>query len=127
MPGGWTGDVANAFTGKGLSNDQLSMQRYTQGLLQWRKKNKIITSGKTLHFAPFNDVYVYFRYIGTEKVMVVLNRNEKAVTIDPVRFQEILFGNMKGRNVLTNEFVNIDKPFQVAAKSSMVLEVDPTR
>jgi hypothetical protein len=58
--------------------------------------------------------------------MVVLNRNEKAVTIDPVRFQEILLGNKKGRNVLTNELVNIDKPFQVAAKSSMVLEVDPT-
>ena len=127
MPGGWTGDVANAFTGKGLSNDQLSMQRYTQGLLQWRKNNKIITSGKTLHFAPFNDVYVYFRYIGTEKVMVVLNRNEKAVTIDPVRFQEILLGNKNGKNVLTNELVNIDKPFQVAAKSALVLEIDPIR
>jgi hypothetical protein len=59
--------------------------------------------------------------------MVVLNRNEKAVTIDPVRFQEILLGNKNGKNVLTNELVSIDKPFQVAAKSALVLEIDPIR
>ena len=73
MPGGWTGDVANAFTGKGLSNDQLSMQRYTQGLLQWRKNNKIITHYYSLPSKEIMDLFKQLNKEGQTIIMVTHN------------------------------------------------------
>ncbi len=60
FPGGWDGDAANAFSGKGLSKDQLDIQTYVKKLLNWRKNTAVIHHGKTLHFAPFGGVYVNF-------------------------------------------------------------------
>ncbi|HRF17358.1 MAG TPA: cyclomaltodextrinase C-terminal domain-containing protein, partial [Chitinophagaceae bacterium] len=75
FPGGWQGDKANAFTGVGLSADQQRIQAYLKKLLNWRKDKKVIHDGSTLHFAPSNGIYVYFRYSKQEKVMVVMNKN----------------------------------------------------
>lgn len=125
MPGGWTDDKANAFVGSGLKGDQVEMQGYFKQIAQWRKTSKAITNGKTLHFAPFNDVYVYFRYTEKEKVMVVLNRNEQSVSIDPSRFKEIIGNDRLARNIFTGQSVSIQQKFEVPAKSAIVFEVDP--
>ena len=72
FPGGWKEDTKSGFTGKGLSPGQVSMQAYLKQLLNWRKNNPVIAEGKTLHFAPFNGVYVYFRY--TDDKMCIRDR-----------------------------------------------------
>ena len=92
--------------------------------MQWRKHNKAVVSGKTLHFAPFNDVYVYFRYTGNEKVMVIMNRNEKQVNIVPSRFTEIIGNNKTGKNILSGKVLDITRSFEVPAKTALVLEID---
>jgi glycosidase len=125
MPGGWAADKFNAFTGSGLTNDQLQMQDHFKTVAQWRKTSKAITNGKTLHFAPFNDVYVYFRYTDKEKVMVVLNRNEQSVSIDPSRFKEILGTARLARNIFTGQSLSIQQKFDVPGKTALVFEIDP--
>jgi glycosidase len=123
MPGGWNGDDVNAFEAKSLNEDQVNMQAYMKKLLNWRKGSKAVTSGKTLHFAPFNDVYVYFRYAEGEKIMVIMNRNEKMATVDPKRFAEIIKTNTKGIDVFSSSTIDITNLFEVPPKSTLVLEI----
>ena len=123
MPGGWSTDSINVFTSRGLSNDQLSMQAYLKFLMNWRKKNKAIQTGKTLHFAPFNDIYVYFRYTEKEKVMVILNRNEKEMSISTNRFNEILGSSASGKEIFSGNVIDLSQSVKIPAKSAMVIEI----
>ena len=123
MPGGWATDKANAFETKSLTDDQLNMQAYMKKLLNWRKGSKAVTSGKTLHFAPFNDIYVYFRYVDGEKVMVIMNRNEKTAAIDPKRFAEIIGANNKAIDIFSSNVFDLNNLFEVPPKSTLVLEI----
>ena len=88
FPGGWKGDKINAFTGEGLTTDQLNMQKYVSIIQNWRKTAEVIHHGKLMHFAPENGIYTYFRYNEKETVMVVLNKNEKETNLETERFSE---------------------------------------
>lgn len=124
FPGGWKGDLVDGFTTKGMSADQKDMQTFMRQLLNWRKANPVIATGKTMHFAPFNSVYVYFRYNDEKMVMVVMNRNEKDQTIDLGRFKEILGGKTKIDNALTGEVNPGVSSIVVKAKSATVYNIN---
>ena len=124
FPGGWKGDLVDGFTTKGMSADQKDMQNFMRQLLNWRKANPVIATGKTMHFAPFNSVYVYFRYNDEKMVMVVMNRNEKDQTIDLGRFKEILGGKTKIDNALTGEVNPGVSSIVVKAKSATVYNIN---
>ena len=124
FPGGWKGDRSNAFSGAGLSNDQQSTQDYVKKLLNWRKHAGVIHHGKTLHFAPFEGIYVYFRYDESKMVMVVLNKNSKAVSLDPKRFAEILKGRSTLQDVITQNRFPLDQTIPIDAKTAVVFEVN---
>lgn len=123
FPGGWKEDTVNAFTGTGLSAEQLAMQAYLKRLLNWRKTNPVIADGKTLHFAPFNGVYAYFRYTDDKTVMVVMNKNPTPVAVDPKRFAEITNGKSTARSVLTDQAFALDRPVPVPAKSALIFDL----
>jgi neopullulanase len=123
FPGGWKEDKTNGFTSKGLNADQQSVQTYLKQLLNWRKKNPVIANGQTLHFAPFDGLYVYFRYNKEKTVMVVMNKNEKEMTVDANRFAEILKAKSAAINIITGETVSIHTSLTVPAKSATVFEL----
>lgn len=123
FPGGWKEDTINAFTGEGLSDQQKDMQAYVKKLLNWRRQNPVIAHGKTLHFAPFDGVYVYFRYDDQKTIMVIMNKNKEGINIDCKRFSEILHDRSKAKNSLTNEVLDIHKGLFVKPKSSTVFEI----
>lgn len=124
FPGGWAGDQVNGFTGKGLTASQTDVQQFTQKLLQWRKKNPVIAKGKTLHFAPFDGIYVYFRYDQSKTVMVVLNLNPKAVNLNADRFKEILQNKGVARDVISGQSVDLKSGIPVGARSAAIFEVN---
>ena len=124
FPGGWRGDAVDAFTGKGLTEVQTNMQNYVKQLLNWRKNNPVIATGKTLHFAPFNGAYVYFRYNREKLVMVVMNKNATPIDIDTNRFAEILRGKQTARNIITNTSTALKNGLMLPAKSALVFEVE---
>ena len=123
FPGGWKGDAVNAFTQNGLIPSQVKMQNYMKQLLNWRKTNSVIANGQTLHFAPFDGVYVYFRYNKENLIMVVMNMNNTATTLETNRFAEIVKGRKTAVNILTNETQNIKTSVIVNPKSATVFEV----
>lgn len=124
FPGGWKGDKTNGFTGEGLSADQQSVQIYLKQLLNWRKKNPVIANGQTLHFAPFDGLYVYFRYNKEKTVMVVMNKNDKEVSVDTKRFAEILKGRSNALDVLSSKRVDIKSGISVNPKSATIFEIN---
>lgn len=123
MPGGWKNDKINAFTGRGLSVQQRDAQDFLRRLLNWRKKNALIHSGKLQHFVPQEGIYVYFRFDETRAVMVVLNKNKQEKTLDLERFQAFLKGKSQAWDVLRGSRVNIDKPLLLAPVSSLIIEL----
>ena len=71
--------------------------------MNYRKSSKAIHEGKIIHFAPFMGTYTLFRILDDEVVVVMLNKNEKPITIDLKRFEEV---GLKGKtltNILTGE------------------------
>ncbi len=123
FPGGWVNDSVNGFTGKGLTASQADVQQFTRKLLQWRKKNPVIAKGKILHFAPFDGIYVYFRYDEAKTVMVVLNINPKAVNLSVDRFAEILKGKHNAKDVISGQSVDLKAGIPVGSRSAAIFEV----
>jgi len=123
FPGGWQGDAVNTFTGAGLSPQQQWVQNYLKQLLNWRKNNSVITNGKLLHFAPFDGLYVYFRYNKEKMVMVVLNKNDNPTTFETARFKEILQGKTKAWDVTGKQEQQIGSTLSVPSLSATVFEI----
>ncbi|WP_027377579.1 glycoside hydrolase family 13 protein [Kaistella palustris] len=125
FPGGWKGDAQNAFDPKTQTAAQKEFHGFTQKLLNWRKGKEVIHSGKTKHYMPRENVYVYFRYNDNDKVMVIINNNDKEQTFDLGRFAESLSGVTKGKDVISGKefLVSPENKMTVSAKSSLILEL----
>ena len=121
--GGWHGDTKDAVTQKGMTVDEKSTQDFFRKLLQWRKQNEVIHHGKLMHFGPENGVYVYFRYSDTGKVMVVLNKNAEASTLDVSHYAEMLQVGTKLHEVLSGESLIMGAKLTIPGKSARVYEV----
>jgi glycosidase len=123
FPGGWAGDKVNAFTGKGLNATQKNAQQLVKTLLNWRKTATAIHNGKLMHFAPDNGTYTFFRYNDTQTVMVVMNKQAKAVTLDLARFSEVLPQGKTAIEVITGKSIKLDKQLTVPARGTLVLDI----
>lgn len=123
FPGGWKGDTNNAFTKPGRNAEQEKFFDFTSKLFQWRKTNEAVHSGKTTHYIPEDNVYVYFRYTNSKTVMVVINNSEKNQTIKTNRFQENIQNSSAGKDVLTNKLVDLKTDIAIESQSALILEL----
>ena len=121
FPGGWEGDTINAFTGKGLNDDQIDMQGFLKQILNYRKNSQAIHKGKTIHFAPDMGTYLLFRCFNDETVVVLINKNEHPITLDLNRFEEVGLKGKTLRNIVTNEKVIWNKELLLSSKGVIVL------
>ncbi|SEO18881.1 Glycosidase [Duganella sp. CF517] len=124
LPGGWRGDAVNAFTGAGLSAPQAAAQAWVKKVLNWRKGAAVIHHGRTMHFGPEQNTYVYFRYDDTKKVMVALNKNKTDTVLKTARFREILGAARAGVDVPTGRRVALDGEITLPARSALILEIE---
>lgn len=121
FPGGWPEDPRNAFTKTGRTQIENQYYDFTSKLFQWRKNEAVIHHGKTLHYSPKNEVYVYFRYTDEKSIMVILNANKEAQTIDFGRFSERIGDTPNGKDVFHKEDVLFSKPLTLPAKSTKII------
>ncbi|SFL69657.1 glycoside hydrolase family 13 protein [Rugamonas rubra] len=125
FPGGWAGDKVDAFSGAGLSAAQLSAQAYLRKLLNWRKQQPVIHHGKTMHFGPEHNTYVYFRYDDSKKVMVAINKNRSETALPTARFAEMLDGVAAGVDVVSGKRYPLAGELRLPPRSVLVLELQP--
>ncbi len=123
FPGGWKSDILDKFTAKGRTKEENEIFNYIKTLANYRLINPVLATGKFMHFIPQNGVYVYFRYNDKKTVMVILNTNDKPVTVETKRFAERLKGFSMAANVITHHrYLSIDS-FTVGANAALVLEL----
>ncbi len=124
FPGGWQGDDVNAFSGEGLTEDQKGAKAFVRKLLRWRKNKNVIHSGKLMHYVPEDGIYVYFRYDGTEKVMVVLNKSHDVKDLDLNRFKESISDATTATEIVTGGNYTLASSLKIPARGSLILELE---
>lgn len=124
MPGGWAGDTGNVFTSAGRDAQQKQFFDFTSKLFTWRKNKEVIHTGKTLHYLPHDNVYVYFRYNDKESVMVIINNAAEAKTFKTNRFSEGIKNYKNGKDVVTGKAVTLGTEMTIEPKSALVLELN---
>lgn len=122
-PGGWDGDRVNAFTGEGLNDDAAAFQAYMKHLLHWRKAQPAIHSGKLTHFAPENDMYVFFRYNSESKIMVIINKSDSDRPLDLKRFKGQLKGYTQAKDITHQTTVSIEDTLELQARTPYIFEL----
>ncbi len=123
FPGGWQGDSINAFTANGRTSTQNEYFNFMSKLLNWRKSKAVIHKGLLTHYTPENDVYVYFRYIKTEKIMVILNNNETEQTLKIDRYAENLENITKGIDAMTEKKYDLKSDLIIPKQTALILEL----
>ena len=123
FPGGWKGDSNNAFTKQGRTAEQQKFFDFSSKLFTWRKSKDVIHSGKTTHYIPENNVYVYFRYNEKETVMVVINNNSEKQILKTNRFKENIQNFKSGKEVLSGKIVDLNTDIEIEGKSTLILEL----
>ncbi len=124
FPGGWPGDSRNAFTAPGRTDLENDAFTFTRKLLNWRKQNPVIHTGKLMHFIPQDNCYVYFRYNDQKKVMVILNNhNTQSRKLDAGRFAEMLKDYNSGYEIISGKNIDNLNSIEINAKSAMIIEL----
>ncbi|MFI0427528.1 MAG: glycoside hydrolase family 13 protein [Flavobacterium sp.] len=123
FPGGWTGDKNNAFLKSERTAEQEKFHAFTSKLFNWRKNKTVIHTGKTTHYIPENNVYVYFRYNEKESVMVIVNNNPEKQVFKTNRFSENIKNFKTGIDVLTSVTMDLKNDISIDGKSVLILEL----
>ncbi|MBI5729991.1 MAG: cyclomaltodextrinase N-terminal domain-containing protein [Ignavibacteriales bacterium] len=117
FPGGFPNDGHNAFTSIGRTKEENNIYNFLKDLIQLRKKYPALAEGKLTHFPPVNDVYVYFRTLAGEKIMVVVNNNNLATNVDLKMMKNLITEKSNISNLRTGEKINLD--------SNLSLRINP--
>lgn len=124
FPGGWAGDKANKFTAAGRTAEEQAAYQYARTLLQYRKANPVLQTGKLMQFVPEDGVYTYFRYDDKgNTVMVVLNTANKDMTVNTARFVERMRGYTKAKDIASGNVLTDLRSFNLPRNAPLVLEL----
>ena len=69
----------NAFAAEGRTAQENEAFKYIKKLLNWRKANPVIHTGKTKQFISQDHCYVYFRYNNEKTVMVAIRERRAQI------------------------------------------------
>ncbi len=121
FPGGWPDHSTSAFTSAGRTDVENKYFDFTARLFNWRKTEPIIHHGKTMHFAPQNEVYVYFRYADNKTIMVVLNANDEDQTLNMQRFNQRIGNAQIGKDVFSKAVTPLTGQLPIPANSTKII------
>lgn len=122
FPGGFQGDIRNAFTAEGRTKEENEMFSWLSHLLHWRQGNKAVTEGSQKQFIPYKGIYVVARQYGNRTVMTIINGKKEPATMQVKRYAEVLGGIAEAKDVLTGKTVVTDKDVKLAPREVLVLD-----
>ena len=122
FPGGWKEDTVSRFTSAGRTAKENEVFNYVSALANFRKHSSAITTGKTMQFAPKDDVYIYFRYDAKQTIMVITNTGDKVVKPTWSNYSERTNGFTNLKDVVSGNIVLL-QDFEIKPKTSIVFEL----
>jgi hypothetical protein len=114
----------NAFNAEGRTPKQNEAWDYMQKLLHWRIRNKAITEGNLIHYAPNNNgCYVYARIKDDKTALVILNgsNNDQLLSMD--RYRDVISSYTKGVDVITGQELDVTSQINVPARGVFVMDL----
>lgn len=123
FPGGWREDKVDKFKSSGRNQQEQEAYEYVRKLSQYRKNNPVLHRGKLMQYVPDNGVYVYFRYDGTNTVMVLVNSTDKPVEVSTTRFHERMSGYSTAMDVVSGEILQNLTKISLQRNETKVLEL----
>ena len=123
FPGGWAGDSLNKFTATGRSPKENAVFDYIKRLANYRKTSSALKTGKMMQYLPVDGVYVYFRYTNNQRVMCIMNTNDKVVTLDLKRFEEMTRSYSGALDVANGTVSPLGTSVTLSPFSNLVLEL----
>jgi glycosidase len=123
FPGGWPNDTINSFSPEGRSVAQNEAFNFLSKLLNYRKNNPVLQRGKLVQFIPENGIYVYFRELNNNAVIVFLNNNSKKQNVSTTRYNEILSKYKTGNDIISGEIITTFDPLTLQPKSATIIEL----
>ena len=113
FPGGFLNDKRDAFAPEGRTKEENDIYNFLRDLVHLRKKYHALSEGKLIHFPPVNDVYVYFRILANEKIMVVVNNNSSATNVDLAKMRNLIPDKSRLINLNNNEELKLSSDLQL--------------
>jgi len=124
MPGGWPGAKKNVFTNVGLSKNEIDVLDHAKKLFNWRRDKKVIHYGKMTHYWPADNIYVYFRYLNDNIVMVLINNSKENHVINWGRFSESIKDKKEGHDIVSGKKIVVGKETTIKFQTSMIIDFD---
>jgi neopullulanase len=123
FPGGWYGDVVNKFDAIGRSVRENEAFNYIRTVADFRKTSPALTTGKTLQYQPADNIYVYFRYNNSQRVMCIVNSSENAREIKLDRYRDGMAGKTRAIDVITKKEISLGKSLMLEPNSISILDL----
>ena len=111
--------------GEQVTPEMQEMYDFQSRLFNWRKDEKVLHFGKTMHFLARNNTYSYFRYNEKEAVFVFANAADEPRRIPTETYTEILGKyNAVGFSPMTGEVIDLNRrDIEVPALSTVVVKL----
>ncbi|MHC1707763.1 MAG: glycoside hydrolase family 13 protein [Bacteroidales bacterium] len=122
-PGGWINDTIDIASGKGLTKDESEVRSYLSKILNWRLHNPAVQKGKLKHFIPEDGIYVYFRTLPNQAIMVICNNNESVKTLSTSRFKEVTDSFKRFKDIENQQNIDIKNQISLSPKSVRIIEL----
>ncbi len=113
--------LARVLTAEGRDPLEENVFSYISRLLTWRKTSQTVQYGRLLHFLPDygENMYVYFRILDNECVMVLINNGNEPVAVDWQKYAEGLGKASKGTEVMSGREITVGQSIQVPAQTAI--------
>jgi neopullulanase len=119
FPGGWAGDAHNAFDAAGRTADEQRMYEWTRDWIRLRREHAAVRRGELIDLMFNDDVYVYARRLGSEIIVIGINRAAEAKTVTAAAMHLDLADGARGVALL-----GAREPFTVSA-GALLLALPP--
>lgn len=125
FPGGFPGDKVNDFIAADRTPLQNEAFDFIQKILKWRKGNEVISKGNMTHFMPTNGIYLYQRKFKDKRIIVIMNGNDTAKSIDMSRYKEILKPGEGGIDIISGEPFICSPRMEFAPRALYIIDMTP--
>ncbi|MBN9384859.1 MAG: cyclomaltodextrinase N-terminal domain-containing protein [Chitinophagaceae bacterium] len=123
FPGGWVGDKKNAFTGEGLSVEELEVQKLTRTLGQFRRSSSALRTGKMMQYVPKKGLYVYFRYDTGQTILCAMNTDSTTARLNPADYSERTSGFRTATDILSGEQFPLTATIDIPSGQMSIMEL----
>ncbi len=117
FPGGFKFSDRNAFEKAGRTKYENDIFNFTKKLIKIRKNHKVLSEGKLFHYYPFNNFYVYFRVLDSEKIMIVVNGSEKEQVLKLSSYSEMLKDVYEMKELIDDSIFDLNEKKQIIIDS----------